>query len=151
MLLSFPKIKSFIWREVQGILPGFQSLNAVIQTQKSNLNGPALEAFGRIGDALTGAQAALDAGNLAKIGGDFTAMIGAAGTLIDATSSIDARLEGTLNQLGLDGQNVLGAIGSEATNAVNQLSRVQVEIPNAIESAATDAASAIRALNARLK
>ena len=138
-------------REVQNILPGFQSLNSVIQAQKENLNGPALEAFGRIGDALTGAQSALDAGNLAKIGGDFTAMIGAAGTLIDATSSIDAKLEGTLNQLGLDGQNVLGAIGSEASNAVNQLSRVQVEIPNAIESAASDAASALRALNARLK
>lgn len=138
-------------REVQSILPGFQSLNSVIQSQKANLNGQALEAFGRIGDALTGAQSALNAGNLAKIGVDFTSMIGASATLADLTSSIDTKLEGTLNQLGLDGQKVLGAIGSEATNAVSSLSRVQVDIPNAIESAATDAASQLRKLNARLK
>jgi hypothetical protein len=138
-------------KAVQEILPGFNSLNAVIQSQKKNLDSRALEAFGRISDALVGAQAALDAGNLAKIGMDFQSMIGASATIQDITSSIDGRLENTLNQLGLDGQNVLGAIGTATNNAVSELSRVQVDIPNAIEQAATDSAAAIRALNERLK
>ena len=136
---------------VKDILPGYNSLNSVIQSQKKNLDSRALEAFGRISDALTGAQAALDAGNLVKVGMDFQSMIGASATIQDITSTIDGKLTGTLNQLGLDGQDILGYLGNQTGNIQDQLSRVPVDIPNAIEQAATDSAAAIRALNERLK
>ena len=78
-------------------------------------------------------------------------MIGASATIQDITSTIDSKLTGTLNQLGLDGQDILGYLGNQTGNIQDQLSRVPVDIPNAIEQAATDSAAAIRALNERLK
>jgi len=138
-------------KEVQELLPGFESLNAVVQAQRANLSQPALAAFDRIAKSFTGAQAALDAGNLYKIGTDFRSMIGSASTLIDATSTIDNKLKGTLEGLGLDGDKVLGALGSAATNNLNSLSRVKAQIPNAVEQAATEAANKLKNLNSNLR
>jgi len=156
-------------REVQSLLPGFQSLQGVVQGFQTSLNGPALEAFGKVGEAFTGLQSSLNLQDLTKIGADFSQLQGAVSQLESITSGQLSNLTGSLSSLDLGGANVLGRLGTDLqaqlgqtvgqieglarTNLPNLAAGAQQlsQLPTAIEAESARIEQAVSELNAGLR
>ena len=153
-------------QEVQQLLPGFQNLQDVVAGFQTSLNGPALEAFGKVGEAFTGLQSSLNFQDLTKIGADFSQLQGAVNQLESLTSGQLSKLTGSLASLDLGGANVLGQLGSigpglltEAQAQLQGLANVNLpqintqqltQLPTAIEAEASRIEQAVADLNAGL-
>ena len=135
------------YKEIQGLLGGYQGLEKIVQKQAASLGLPALDAFGDIGKSLNLIQSQLGQADLGKIGSEFQKLQGAATSFAS----------NTLTQVNLSGGEVLGNIGTAISDNIggNELlqkaaSTVRAELPNAIEAAASANAEALAKLNTTL-
>ena len=135
------------YKEIQGLLGGYQGLEKIVQKQAASLGLPALESFGDIGKSLNLIQSQLGQADLGKIGAEFQKLQGAATSFAS----------NALTQVNLSGSEVLGNIGTTISDNIggNELlqkaaSTVRAELPNAIEAAASANAEALAKLNTTL-